>query len=67
MDDFVTIGTRTAELIARHGSYRAAARVLQIDSAYFWRLHTGEKTNPSDAVLKKLGLRKVTLYTRSRK
>lgn len=64
--NFVTIGQRTEELILQHGGYRAAARVLQIDPAYFWRLHAGEKSNPTDAMLRKLGLKKVTLYTKAK-
>jgi len=49
-------------LVDKHGSVRAAARVLGIDHAYLYRLKVGEKTDPSDALLKKLKLRRVVSY-----
>lgn len=54
---------RLAELEKKHGSMRAAARVLKIDHGYLSRLKDGKKLNPSDAVLKKLGLRRVVQFT----
>lgn len=39
-----------------YGSIRAVSRALNIDHAYLSRLMTGEKTNPSPVILKKLGL-----------
>lgn len=49
-------------LIERHGSYRAAARVLRIDHVYLWRIRKGLKDNPSAKLLKKLHLkREVTI------
>lgn len=56
---------RLAELVLRHGSLRAVGRVLEIDHAYLSRLYHGEKKEPSAAVLKKLGLRRVVTYVRS--
>lgn len=53
---------RIQQLEKQHGSLRAAARVLQVDPAYLKRLRDGEKDNPSDALLKKLRLRKVIKY-----
>ena len=53
---------RIIELEKRHGSLRAAARVLQIDPAYLLRLRDGEKTNPSATTLRKLGLKKGIVY-----
>jgi hypothetical protein len=53
---------RILELAEHHGSLRAASRVLQIDHAYLWRLQTGEKDNPDDALLRKLGLRRIVTY-----
>ena len=41
----------------RHGGLRAAARALKIDVGYLLCLKTGKKTNPSDAVLRKLKLK----------
>ena len=49
---------RIQELVERHGSVRAAARVVEIDPAYLYRLSTGEKDEPSDNVLRKLKLRR---------
>ena len=53
------IGARIQELAKQHGSLRAAARVLDIDHAYLWRLQQGEKIAPGAYVLKKLGLRRI--------
>jgi hypothetical protein len=55
---------RIQELAKQHGSLRAAARVLEIDHAYLHRLQQGDKTEPSTAVLRKLGLRRVVTYVR---
>jgi len=49
-------------LIEKHGSLRKAARALKIDPAYLSNLRHGHRENPSDGVLRKLGLRReVTL------
>jgi len=56
---------RIGELIEQHGSLRAAGRALNIDHAYLWRLYEGTKREPTPAVLKKLGLRRVVSYVRS--
>lgn len=53
---------RIETLTKRHGSLRAVARVLKIDSGYLSRLASGEKDNPSDAVLRKLGLVRYVMY-----
>ena len=53
---------RIWELVDRHISMRATARVLKVDHAYLSRLASGEKENPSDALLRKLGLRRVVTY-----
>ena len=60
-----TLAKRIGELAEKHGSLRAAARVLQIDHAYLWRLANGQKDNPDQALLRKLGLRQVVLYERT--
>jgi len=59
-----TLGLKEAAQahVNRHGGVRLAARALQIDHAYLARLLSGEKDNPSDSVLRKLGLRKVVHY-----
>lgn len=46
---------RIDELATVYGSVRAVGRALNIDHAYLYRLTSGEKTNPSKAVLRKLG------------
>lgn len=51
-----------ARLIKQHGSIRKAAEAIGIDYVYLHRLHTGEKTNPSDEVLRLLGLERVVTY-----
>lgn len=56
---------RIAELAQQHGSVRAAARVLKLNHAYVYRLGTGEATEPSEAVLRKLKLRRVVSYERT--
>lgn len=44
------------DLIAHHGSVRAAAKALKVNHAYLHRIAAGQNHNPSDAVLVKLGL-----------
>ena len=53
---------RVAELVATHGSYRAAAKVTGINHPYLHRLGSGEKVSPSAETLSKLGLRAETIY-----
>lgn len=53
---------RVKALAERHGSIRALARVLKVDHAYISRLASGDKASPSDALLRKLGLRRVVSY-----
>lgn len=51
------------EAVVKHfGSLRVAGRALRINYAYLARLRSGEKVNPTPAVLKKLGLKKVITY-----
>ena len=59
------LAERIQALVAEHDGLRAAARYLQCDPAYLLRLHDGEKTNPSEAILKKLGLKRVVTYVRA--
>jgi hypothetical protein len=53
---------RVKEVIERHGSIRNAARVLEVDWTYLYRLSRGEKDNPGDDLLRKLKLRRVVTY-----
>lgn len=54
--------SRVWMLVDRHGSLRAAGKVLDIDPAYLKKLMDGSETNPSDAVLKKLHLERIVTY-----
>ena len=60
------LGKRIRELEMQHGGLRAAARVLKCDAAYLLRLRDGEKPNPGAAMLRKLGLKKVVTYVRTK-
>lgn len=55
---------RVDELVLKHGSLRKAGRVVGLTGQYLYRLQVGEKKHPSDAALKKLGLRRVVYYVR---
>jgi hypothetical protein len=61
----VTLRQRIDELIAQHGTLRATARVLMTDAAYLHRLRAGEKTEPGDPLLRRMGLREVRAYERT--
>lgn len=61
----ITLKQRVAELIKQHGTLRAAARAIQIDVSYLSRIEHGEKDNPSDLTLRRMGLREVTTYERT--
>ncbi|MGE4243658.1 hypothetical protein [Ramlibacter sp.] len=65
MADHVTLRERIDELIAQHGTLRATARVLMTDCGYLHRLCSGEKTEPGDPLLHRMGLREVRLYERT--
>ena len=58
----MTLPERMEMLVKQHGGLNAAARAVRIDHAYFHRLLSGEKKEPSAAVLRKLGLRRVVTY-----
>ena len=57
-----TLPDRVRDLERVHGGLRAAARATGIDCGYLQRLKSGEKTNPSDCMLEKLGLLKEVIY-----
>jgi len=46
-------------LVKRHGGLRAAARAIDLDPAYLWRMQRGTKTTPTPKTLEKLGLRRI--------
>ena len=62
MNKILTIPQAVDALVARHGSLRKAARIVQINYAYLSRLRSEEKTEPTDAVLRRLGLRRIVTY-----
>lgn len=57
-----TLGARICMLVDRHGSLRNVGKILSIDHAYLKRLRDGDKVNPSETVLKKLGLKRIVTY-----
>ena len=63
MGKSTTMYWRVRDLIAKHGSLRAAARAVRVDAAYLKRLGTGERVWPSEAVLKRIGLKRTVSYT----
>jgi hypothetical protein len=46
------------KLVRQHKGLRAAARALEIDPAYLWRLQQGRTKNPGGEVLERLGLKR---------
>lgn len=60
----ITLQQRVGELIAQHGTLRAAARAIQVEVSYLSRLERGEKQNPSELTLRRMGLREVVAYER---
>ena len=61
-DGYEVVRKRIGQLIDRHGSLRKCAKVLDISPAYLSRLQSGEKDEPSDALLRRMGMRRVTTY-----
>lgn len=61
----MTLQQRVQQLIREHGTLRAASRAVCIDVGYLSRLEHGEKSNPSDDILARLGLVKVVTYRRA--
>lgn len=58
----ITIKTRLEELESLHGSLNNTSINLGIDPGYWSRLKSGEKTNPGDETLSKIGLVKIISY-----
>jgi hypothetical protein len=65
--DFHRVTAAINGLTLRHGSLRAAARVLETPASYLCRLRAGKKRNPDAKLLKKLGLERVITYREARK
>jgi hypothetical protein len=62
----ISLAERIAELAVQHGSLRAAGRVLDVDAGYLSRLASGEKDNPDEQLLRRMGLRRIVTYERRR-
>lgn len=62
----LTIAKRVKQLIAKHGTLRKVSRVVEIDAGYLSRLASGIKTNPGKDTLRRLGLREVVYYERTK-
>lgn len=58
----IKLTTAVEAVIAEHGGARKAGRALGVDFAYLLRLKSGEKSNPTEEMLKKLRLRRVVTY-----
>lgn len=62
MERAITLQSRIVDLSEKYGSRRKLGNAIGVDHAYLKRLEDGEKENPSDEVLDKLGLRKQVFY-----
>lgn len=60
----ITIKEAIAFEVEIYGSLRAAAKGLGIDAGYLSRLASGEKDNPGDYVLERLGLERKVIYVK---
>lgn len=60
----VEIADRIDDLVIVHGSLRTLGELLDIDYSYLSRLRSGDKDDPSDAVLSRLGLKRTVIYER---
>ena len=49
-------------MVKQVGGVRATAKIIGVDAGYISRLCNGGKFNPSDAILKRLGLVRVVSY-----
>lgn len=61
-DPFFIVGEAVKAKVRQHGGLRPAGRAMGIDPAYLKRLRDGEKRDPSDDLLRKLGLRREVSY-----
>lgn len=64
MSKYVTPAERIAELVAEHGSYRAAAEAIGYSHPYLFRVASGQK-EAGDGLLAKLGIEKQVRYLRT--
>ena len=59
----MTLADRVAQLVAQHGSYRAAGKALGMNHVYLYRI-AHSKRGPSADALAKMGLEKIVIYRR---
>lgn len=57
------LATLVRKKLRQYVSLRAASRSLGIGHVYLHRLATGEKTNPSDDALRRLGIERTVRIT----
>ena len=60
--DPISLRKRVLDLTEQHGGLRAASRATDIDVAYLKRLRDGEKSNPSNETLERMGLKSQVYY-----
>lgn len=61
-DPFFIVGEAIRLKIDQHGSLRKAAKILGVSAPYLCRFRHGQKRNPSDKLLKRLGLTREVKY-----
>lgn len=59
---YESLKERIDYLVLRFGSLRMTATAVNLDVGYLSRLRAGEKTEPSEETLLKLGLTKIVRY-----
>lgn len=65
-DPFFIVGEAIRLKVEQHGSLRAAAKVLGVSAPYLCRFRHGQKRNPSDRLLRRLGLVRKIVYEHRR-
>jgi hypothetical protein len=61
----MSLGAVVQEAIKKHGGVRAAARALDTSAPYLSRLARGIQSAPSAKLLRRMGVRRITVYTRT--
>lgn len=49
------------KLYQEAGTWRKAGKVLDVSASYLNRLYNGERIEPSSSLLKKMGLKRITI------
>jgi hypothetical protein len=58
----LTLEEHLTNMEAKHGTIQRAADHFGITPTYWYKLRTGDKTNPSQKILDKLGLSEIRIY-----